>query len=299
EYLCHTCATYPRYTQTVDERLEKSMTVSCPEAARLILLNEEGIDFIIEEEEVAKLSPNQTPLHFWDIRMFAIELLQTRSATIEERLIVLGMFLEKLDQLEQSLWSEQLPQLIVRYSDLIQDREQLQLLQSLPNNISFQMDLVRHLLNERIQSRISSQRYIQCLNALINGLQMVEGSTIEQSMNLYKEAYTTYYRPFTEHHMYMLENYLVNYVFKNTFPNNMKQLFEQFTRMIVHFVLVKLHLIGIASNNKKLATDDVLQCIQSFSKTYEHNYQFFSNVLQKLKDANYTTMAHMTILIKS
>ncbi|MER1984462.1 MAG: flagellin lysine-N-methylase [Solibacillus sp.] len=299
EYLCHTCTTYPRYVHAVDERLEKSMTLSCPEAARLILLNPDGIDFVIDEEEVKKVTHNQTADHFWDIRMFTIELLQTRTATIEERLIVLGMFIEKLDSTKQSFWQQELPTLITRYRTLINDQEQLALLQSLPNNISFQMDLVRRLIQTRLVSGLKSQRYVDCLNDLIDGLQMIEGSTIEQSMNLYNQSYNNHYRPFMQDNAYILENYLVNFIFKNTFPNDSKNLFQQYTNLVIHFILIKLHIIGIASKQSGLTDDLLLKCIQSFSKTFEHNSQFFKDTLNELEKQNYITMAHMTILIKS
>lgn len=299
EYLCRTCATYPRHTTPVDERLEKSMTVSCPEAARLILLNPNGIDFIVEEEEVNKRLMTTTAPYFWDLRMFAIELLQTRSATIEERLIVLGLFLEKLEAIDRSLWAQELPALITRYGTLINDAEQLALLQNLPNKLSFQMDLVRRLIQTRLGLGLSSQRYVDCLNDLINGLQIIEGGTIEQSMQLYNDAYQNYYQPFMHQNSYILENYLVNFIFKNTFPKDTTNLFQQYTSLITHFILIKLHAIGIASQQNDLTESLLIKCIQSFSKTFEHNSQFFKDVLDELEKQQYMTMAHMTILIKS
>ena len=52
EYLSNTCAIYPRQINEVDAVAEKSATMSCPEAARLALLNPEGINFIEIEEPV-------------------------------------------------------------------------------------------------------------------------------------------------------------------------------------------------------------------------------------------------------
>ncbi|MEG0450248.1 MAG: flagellin lysine-N-methylase, partial [Lysinibacillus sp.] len=97
EFLCNTCATYPRSFNEVDARIEKSLTPSCPEAARLMLLNEEGIDFLVEEDSLKKsglimdriLSSEKMP--FWDLRMFTIEVLQNRQRSLEVRLVVLGM----------------------------------------------------------------------------------------------------------------------------------------------------------------------------------------------------------------
>jgi lysine-N-methylase len=39
EFLPHSCATYPRVTYCIDGATEKALSLSCPEAARLVLLN--------------------------------------------------------------------------------------------------------------------------------------------------------------------------------------------------------------------------------------------------------------------
>lgn len=40
-YLCTTCADFPRLTHSVDDIEESALTLSCPEAARLVLLDPE------------------------------------------------------------------------------------------------------------------------------------------------------------------------------------------------------------------------------------------------------------------
>ena len=50
EFLSNTCAVYPRTLNRVDNIVEKSATLSCPETARLALLNKDGIGFIEAQE---------------------------------------------------------------------------------------------------------------------------------------------------------------------------------------------------------------------------------------------------------
>lgn len=299
EYLCHTCTIYPRHHNQVDERMEKSLGVSCPEAARLVLLNPNGIEFLVEEEDVKKIQTNQTPDYFWDIRMFAIELLQSRNASMDERLIVLGMFLEKVDALSKSEKNEKIPVLMNRYRQLLDDQNQLEMIKELPNNLSFQMDLVRKLIILRQSLGLSNTRYVECLNDLINGLKLNDGSAIEHSLHLYQNATAHYYEPFMKDHHYILENYVVNSLFKSVFPKNTVNLFEQYADLIIHYLLVKLHLIGISATHEGLTIDLAIKCIQSFSKTFEHNTKFFVDVLNELKENSNLTMAHMTVLLKS
>lgn len=50
DYLCNTCTVYPRNLQNVMGVVEKSLTPSCPEAARLMLLNRGVMQFTQETE---------------------------------------------------------------------------------------------------------------------------------------------------------------------------------------------------------------------------------------------------------
>lgn len=44
--LSNTCSTYPRSTRVIDGQHEQSLTLSCPEAARLALLHSDAMDFV-------------------------------------------------------------------------------------------------------------------------------------------------------------------------------------------------------------------------------------------------------------
>lgn len=301
-YLCHTCTIYPRHFNQVEHRMEKSLNTSCPEAARLILLNPSGIDFIIQEEDMQKNNfhfSTNPPDFFWEIRMFAINVIQNRNASIEHRLIVLGMFLDKLAGTPREEWATKVPTYIESYNQILLDAEQLALITNLPDNLSFQMDMVHKLILYRASFGIYSKRYIDCVNDMRKGLQLIEGASIEKSIDLYKHAYNEYYKPFMDEHSYILENYLVNYLFKNAFPKNTPSLFEQYNILVIHFVLIKLHLIGMSSHYQQLSTDLTVKLIQSISKAFEHNPDFLRKVQQELQENQYVTMAHMIVLLKS
>ena len=156
----------------------KSLGTSCPEAARLILLNPSGIDFIIQEEEIEKKKHVLLPLlqiSFGKFVCLPLILYKNRNASIEYRLIVLGMFLDKLAGTSQDEWETKLPTYIKKYKQIILDHNQLNLITNLPDNLSFQMDMVHKLIQYRAIYGISSQRYIDCVNDMRKGLQLVEG----------------------------------------------------------------------------------------------------------------------------
>jgi lysine-N-methylase len=92
----------------------------------------------------------------------------------------------------------------------------------------------------------------------------------------------------------------VNYVFKNLFPfSEENKLFDDYMCLVLHFSLIKMHLIGMSAFNKFLSDDLVVALIQSFAKTVEHNQQYINNIMDLMRKNEFNTMAYMAILIKN
>ena len=116
DYLSNVCTCFPRVTNKIDDTYEMSLDVACPEAARLILLNKEGIKFVSKEESIGKhiisaqidskiKEVQNSPLrYFREIRDFCIDIIQNRDFKLNERLYILGDFINKLeDQFNNNL----------------------------------------------------------------------------------------------------------------------------------------------------------------------------------------------------
>lgn len=314
DYLSNVCAAYPRMTNAVNGILERSATMSCPEITRLALLNPDGIEFDEIRESVqmrgttakqvesyAAKNANKVQKYFWDIRIFAIELLQNRSYSLAERLIVLGMFAYKVQEKAESGQVDLIPELMAQYRDLIGNGGLRESLSQIPVLYTIQMELVKELADDRISGRVSNKRYVECLVQYVNGIQYHRSRDLAAIGEHYKVICEKYYTPFMDKHEYILENYLVNYVFKNMFPGADKSsIVEEYIMMVVHYAMIKLHLIGMAGyHREKFAVDHVVKLIQSLAKVMEHNALYLKNVYQTLKDNSMTSMAYMAILIKN
>ena len=313
EYLCDVCATYPRVANMVNNVLEKSTPLSCPEAARLVLLNPDGIEFdeISEPVETRNLLNRQIDTHklalsnkperyFWELRIFTIQVLQNRNYTLAERLIILGMFYQKVQtQIDEGQVGE-IPNTIASYTNLLAGEDLRAELDGIPSLVTIQMKLMKELTDERVIKGVSNQRYLNCFAQFLLGVQYTREATVGENAARYQEAEEKYYRPFMADHEYILENYLVNYVFKNLFPfSGEKNLSDNYVMMVVHYAMVKMHLIGMAAFHQGLTEELIIQLIQSFSRVVEHNVQYLQHAFKLLKDNDFTTMAYMAILIKN
>ncbi|WP_203245959.1 flagellin lysine-N-methylase [Sporosarcina beigongshangi] len=306
EFLSNTCAIYPRTLNLVEDVVEKSATLSCPEVARLVLLKENGIDFIQDVEpsdtrgfvKQNTMSKTQQAL-FWDMRIFTIKTLQDRRMTIENRLIILGLFLKKFDELGSDKEPEKVQLLMQEFEKGINDESLVNSINQLPTNISFQISLCKSLIEYRSTTSINSHRYIECLEEVVEGLGMNGKATDEEIIHRYKTAYEVNYKPFMEDHEYILENYLVNYIFINLFPFEKQTVTDSFAMLVINFSMIKLHLIGMAKYHENLNLDLVIKLVQSYSKTIDHNAAYLKNVESQMKLQGYITLAHMAVLVRS
>lgn len=309
QFLCNTCAMYPRQFTQVGSFIEKSLTLSCPEAARVVLLREDGLGFIETEEPKEtrglignKFDLNKHPL-FWDIRIFIIELMQNRTQPIEIRLIILGLFIQKVEQLKQSDLEQQLPKIMEDYLNRLWNEEYINSLKNIEGNLNFQLNLARDLIRYRMSTE-SSDKYLAILYQLLDGLLLDEDDNKEvqdmnQSIAKYNQSYLEFYEPFMKKQGYILENYVVNYIFKNLFPFDYNTMFESYMMLIIHFTLIKLHMIGMAAKQQKLTQDMVIECIQQLVKTIEHHSSYLQGVRKGMEDSGYNTMGHMFVMINN
>lgn len=92
KYLCNTCRMYPRHVEEFEGVREFSLSLSCPEAARMILECEEPLKFLVEEtsQEETELYEEFDFLLFsrlTDIREKLYEMVQNRKENCKLRML--------------------------------------------------------------------------------------------------------------------------------------------------------------------------------------------------------------------
>ncbi len=95
EGFCKTCREYPRHTEEFEGVREITLSISCPEVARILMNRMEPVKFISYEDEVEEEYEDFDPFLYSileDARKEMIDILQNRELSISDRiLLVLGM----------------------------------------------------------------------------------------------------------------------------------------------------------------------------------------------------------------
>lgn len=96
--LCKTCTLFPRFVTDLGSRKETGISLSCPEAARLIFVSSDPIEFETVEEDIP-IQPNDIDptLYFtlFTAQKTAINILQNRKFPILQRLIAFLRYCEE------------------------------------------------------------------------------------------------------------------------------------------------------------------------------------------------------------
>ena len=287
EYLSLTCAHYPRPIKTIDNEAERTLLLSCPEAARLVLLHPQLVSDGTTNAPYPRLPlpateklHGETPLvYFWPIRQFVVLLLKDRSYPIWQRLFLLGMFCRRLEELTSAREIGFIPRLFNEYADMISTGKLRSTLDAIPPQTAKQLGAIIALVEQqRISSPRKNQRFHECIQDFACGIQYQTGLTAIDLTPHYAEAYARYYRPWAEQQGPLLENYLLNYVFGHLFPFSSPgpeqgmHAYREFLILCCNYVLIRGLMVGMAGHYRSLFdTTHAIKLIQSFVKAFEHN----------------------------
>nr|WP_302597630.1 flagellin lysine-N-methylase [uncultured Cellulosilyticum sp.] len=293
-YLSETCTLFPRTFNEVGEHVEYSIALSCPEAARMILLNEagfklEGVEAPNHYKVSGKLPINEKKPQKWqdyllEIRSILMGLIQNRNKCFFERFSDVEDFLLKLDSVSRKQSVKEIQNLLVAYKDL----------DKLPASLNHPfkdkwknkaLALVMKLKVLRCEKKWPSTFYENSYNDLLEGLNLVEKDDLRAAKVCLEKGEKNYLEPFMKTHGYILENYFANYIFERLVPLDGENVLESLTKLEIYKHLIFTHLIAMGNVKEKIDAHEVVAFIQAFSKVFDHN-EIYMYKLLKLEKAS-------------
>lgn len=254
EMLSSTCATYPRAVATNVGRVEKALNLSCPEAARVTLLNANLLgdgpwktqgsaryDMLTRRRPVPapgrqlldkagrlgrRLGEFEPRLA---VREFAVLLLGDRRYPLWQRFYLLGNLARNLQaacgisgRLSITAWCQAYPGKVAKLLQDCAGSAATERLRPVMDNIAFQPDqqiqLVLEMLRTRFQEPPVPMRFLECVQDFQLGLGTATARSEQEILDAYSRSYRQYYLPLMQRHPHLMENYLTNLVFKNNYP---------------------------------------------------------------------------------
>lgn len=312
-YLCRTCTEFPRNIHTIDGLKETALTLSCPEAARLVLLapnlfpppNAPGHQ--LTWDETAATATALRP-YFWPIRELVVGLILNRRYPLWQRLFLVGSFCRRLEALSRGEPSRRLSQILDDFSRAVAGGGLCSAMEGIPADLNLQLEIVLRVIAQRVNGIPIRPRLRQVLEMFVEGIGHSCTATLEAQVSRYAHSYRQYYVPFFRRHPRILENYLVNMVLRDVFPFG-KKLFEPaaepepvkaFAMLAIQFALTKGLLIGVAGAAKRrFSAADVVRTVETTFRHFEHNTKFLSDAYDMLEARGLADARCLTMLLRN
>ena len=312
-FLSQTCVTYPRITYNFGKFFERSLTLTCPVAAEMVLFAQEPLKFeFVEVPEkihgkhgrikIQKLPTNENSAELIrEAQVTMIFILQERKFSVDQRLIVLGLFLDRLQDL---ISGDESPEILF---DLIAAyRSEEFLLEQMPpllqgfnfdanQFVTFMIKFIDH--NIEILNTKEGRKFIAALEKIL-GITPDENNQVslsELAANFEKLADDR--KIFSEKYSAFLENYLVNELFSSVWPWRFRDhsLTKNFAVFLISFKIFELVTFATVQSGLD-SKEDLLTMVDWFMTKSNHNPKLYKRFLELLEGVDDTYLLMATLL---
>ena len=301
DWLSNTCTMYPRKPYLTGDLLMMALTLTCPVAAKQALLPKEPLAF----EEVPMTAEIQDKLirrcagrlsrmgdAFIDVQYGAISILQNRALSIDQRLIVLGFFLDQAGDMVEAGTPEQIETLAAVYTA-----------DDFMEKVPEMLDAIDFRVVEYVKSMFGLIEALYGKDAEFHGRErplmyhVVHAFELEEEevpLNVLVEKYQKTLCPAKEklHQEFghIFENYLVNEFFLEHYPQKIMGTFvHNYILFVMNYKLVEFMAVSTAvSDEKGLDAEKLVKLIGHMVSSFDHNTEFLDSVakdaLKRQKD---------------
>ena len=322
-FLPHACATYPRIIHSIGGIEEEALSLSCPEAARLVLLNPGALNpALLDSDSSAITEPVSSELDegrgvenvyslqswFWSIRKFVLGLVRNRTYPLWQRMFLLGVFCRQMDSIATKGLQCGFREFLREFEGTVASGALRTTMNAIPVDSARQLDVVLQLAGMLLGSCHASPRFFECVQAFTVGIGNGPGATFESLTAQYARAHDRAYAPFFARHPYIMENYLLNTIFRCQFPFGREgmrpgaspSMAREYALLTAQFALMKGLLIGVAGfHGDAFSTDHVVHTVQSASKHFEHHAEFLNRAYGVLTQSRLEGDMGLAILLQN
>jgi len=312
--LSATCSLYPRALNHVQGALEGTLSLSCPEAARTVLLEEDALHRAgnlfsgeFRTDNVSGLRPHAgLEQQYLAIRSLVVAILCDRSRPLWQRLLVVASLCSRLDDLATSGELHGLQPLLDLYESTVGHGSLLEL-DRLEPDVAVRLEIALELSDERCREADGGQRFRNAFFDFIEGIGSMPGAGPEEEMRRFREAGRDYLAPFLDRFPFIAENYLQNYVYQHLFPFGRvgsddfmaRSFFEEAVLLIAQFSWLTTLLTGIAGlHGPKFSQAHVVATVQPFTRAVEHVPQILEDIIATVKRRNLANLEGLAKLLR-
>ena len=267
--LCYTCRQYPRYLEEFGSLREMGISLSCPEAARIILRDSKKATFELSEnnEEVSTYNDINARLYIelMQCRKIVFDILQDRSIKLNYRAAIILSFAKEIqDKIDENEMAD-IKDIREKYSNESFIKELLSNLNQYKNNKDDKYNNMHEYFNVfKNLKHINPNDPLGLDDAIRYFWQSEDDKEIYLSKN---DSFNKYY----EESMYKFEHILVYFIFRYF----MKAVFDydvsaKVKTAIVSYLMIKELSVVRFTEEGDFTEEDIVDIAHTYSKDIEH-----------------------------
>lgn len=304
EYLSQTCRVYPRIINDFGDMVEKSLTLTCPVAAKLVLLQEDSIAFEqvrTTPEGIRRELPKDTRGYAFDVQYGCISILQNRKLSIDQRLVVLGFFLDQANDMVAAGKTGQLKDLSALYAsdDFMENVPEM--LQAIRFQSKEYFRTMFVLLEELYGAKSEFFRQEQWALRDVKRAFRLPDESVSINLADAQEVYQTHISKIrvklVEEFSHILENFLVNEFFMNVYPFRIQGNFVLNYEVFLLIYKLSEFIFCSAASVRPLPKEEIVSFFVLFSKHLEHNAKYMQEFARAVHKQNQDVVSIMKNLL--
>ncbi len=301
--LSDTCYVYPRHVVQFGDRFEQSLTLSCPEAARLALTQDDAFEFVsadftsrLATTPVIASTRGYSIEAMDEVRIFLIQLFQTAGLSNTERLVTVGWLCQQIDHLVASSMQSEVHTLLAEMTAMIESGSIHELVDQLNKQQATSVTVFSILFGVKSPQEVrDNQRDV--LDRVRSGL----GITADLPLETISDNYVRGSKILAEDGgagEKLTSRYLLNDLIRETFPWTRASAMEHYRKLLTRYGILRLMLAGVAAELGN-APDDatIVQTIQVFCRIYQHNAAFSKRAESLLVQSEWTQLDRLYALL--
>jgi lysine-N-methylase len=318
EFLPAVCASYPRIQRQLGPVTETALALSCPEAARVVLLGPSLLspwllssslfDSAQSPQPVSSDAGSNAPAYYAEIRSTILALIGARNLQMWQRLFLVCLLCHRLDSIEAGRLRADNPDYLATFRTGANSGALVPQMESMPFDPQAQLDAVLRLAGLMLHRSRVTPRFAECVAAFTSGIGNGPSANLATLTAAYTTAYRQWFAPFERRHPHIFENYLINLVALQRFPFGRPSdppspgsgKAREFTRLIAQLALTRGLLIGVAGHlRESFSPGHVVHTVQAMSRHFDHHPEFLLRAQGLLAESRLDGIAGLSILLRN
>lgn len=280
DMLCETCSSYPRIIRQEDDIMQVCLTMSCPEAARLMMSDKFKIIEIDNGKALDCISMKDR------MQQLLIQIIEDERTKLFNRIITAMMVTNAVAREKKE---EKIVEIIEQFedSDMRNDFTTSVTLEDIGETAFIVYDLVKEFI-KIYDTRVIRKDIIERVKLYLGEKNEFAEKYIDMLKNLNDYMHK-------QNKSYVYQNQIIYYIFRHYKDKCSRN--EFLTMMSVYCVISRTIHALVLENEGEIGLEDIIIAYQYYSKLIEHSVKDYNKMLRFMQESSYNRLSVLAGLV--